>query len=129
MKRGTYRHSPETKAKIGAAHKGRIYDLVTRAIISERTRAAMAAPAVRQRISERTRAAMPAAHTPEMKERKRLGLVAAFANPDLRRKVSAATKLGIAQRRARLLQALRDAWKGADKHTRNAFLAEIRGTQ
>jgi hypothetical protein len=121
MKRGIYRHSPEAKAKIGAAHRGRVQDLVTRAIISERTSAAMAAPAVRRTISERTKAA----HTLEMRERKRRGLVEAFASPELRHKVSQATKLGMARRRARLLQALHDAWKSADRKTRDEFLSEV----
>jgi hypothetical protein len=121
LKPGSH-HTAEAREKIGAGNRGKTRDLVFRAEISARTQAAMAAPEVRQRVSERTKAALA---DPDVNARQRAGLKAAFADPALRLKVSIATKAGIERKRVRDLQALRDAWRRADKATRSAFSTEI----
>jgi hypothetical protein len=103
------------------------HDLVARALISERTQAAMADPEVRKRISIRTTLAMA---DPKVKQRQIAGLKAAFACPSLRKKISEATKAGMAlwrERNERKLIALRDAWNAAPKAIRTKFLSEITG--
>jgi hypothetical protein len=63
---------------------GRTHDNITRALISERTREAMAAPEVRQRISGRTKAGMAAA-SGSAAERAALRLAWRTARPSVRR--------------------------------------------
>jgi hypothetical protein len=63
---------------------GGTHDEATRALISARTRQAMAAPAVRQRISERTKAGM-AAVSGSASERAALAFAWRLARPSVRR--------------------------------------------
>jgi hypothetical protein len=63
---------------------GSTHDSITRALISERTRQAMAAPEVRQRVSERTKAGMARASRMAA-ERAALGLAWRTARPAVRR--------------------------------------------
>jgi hypothetical protein len=63
---------------------GGTHDEATRALISERTQQAMAAPEVRQRISERTKAGMAAA-SGSAAERAALRLAWRTARPSVRR--------------------------------------------
>jgi predicted TIM-barrel fold metal-dependent hydrolase len=79
-------------------------------------------PDVRERISERTAAAH---NVPGMRERKLAGLARAFADPELRRKISVATKAGMAAKAEREVAALKGAWDAAPASVRRRFLAEI----
>jgi hypothetical protein len=79
-------------------------------------------PDVRQRISERTKAAHG---VPGMRERKLAGLARAFADPELRRKISAATKAGMAAKAEREFAALKGAWDSAAVAVRRRFLLEL----
>jgi len=122
-------HSAETRERIRASHIAKREQTRADAIARtsdptwrQRHREAMDAPDVRRRISERTKAAH---EMPGMRERKLAGICAAYADPALHRKVSEATKQGMARRREAKLQALREAWRAADKRMRAAFLAEI----
>jgi hypothetical protein len=63
---------------------GSTHDNITRALISERTRQAMAAPEVRQRVSERTKAGMARA-SGMAAERAALALAWRTARPAVRR--------------------------------------------
>lgn len=90
---------------------------------SDLTRAKMAMPIVRQKISVGVRRYLAdpiarAAHVARVN--------AALARPEVRDSISQGTRAGIARRRARQLDALRQAWAGAtDKSVRKQFLAEI----
>ena len=75
-------------------------DPAKRTAYSDLTRQRMDRPDVRQRISERTKAAHD---VPGMRERKLAGLTRAFAVPELRRKISVATKAGMAAKVERRL--------------------------
>lgn len=76
---------------------------------------------VRQRISERTKAAHD---VPGMRERKLAGLARAFADPALRRKISIATKAGMAAKAEREFAELKGARDAAPAAVRRRFLAE-----
>jgi hypothetical protein len=89
---------------------------------SELTRQRMDRREVRARISERTKAAHD---VPGMRERKLAGLVRAFADPELRRKISAATKAGMAAKAEREFAALKAAWDSAPSAVRCRFLAGL----
>jgi hypothetical protein len=128
MKRGAH-HTVETRERIQASHFARREQTRAEAIARvsdptwrQRHRAAIDAPAVRQRMSAGTKAAY---EVPGMRERKLAGLVAAYANPELRRKVSEATKAGMVRAREAKLQVLLAAWHGADKRARETFLSQI----
>jgi hypothetical protein len=83
------------------------------------TRQRMDCPAVRARISERTKAAHD---VPGMRDRKLAGLARAFADPELRCKISTATKAGIAAKNER---ALKSAWNAAPAAVRQRFLSTL----
>lgn len=68
---------------------------------------------------ERTRASHVA-----RREQTSIATRAAMAAPEVRCKISEATKRGMARWREAKLQALRNAWRQADKRVRAAFLAE-----
>jgi hypothetical protein len=96
-------------------------DPAKRTAQSELTRQRMARPEVRGRISERTKAAHD---VPGMRERKLAGLMRAFADPELRRKISAASKAGMAAKAEREFAALKGAWDSAPAAVRRRFLVE-----
>jgi len=99
-------------------------DPAARARQSEIIKPLMAQPDIRRRIAERTKAALA---DPDVKARQRAGLKAAFSDPALRRKVSEATKIGMARWRAMAtkLQPLRDAWAATGPEVREKFRSEI----
>jgi hypothetical protein len=97
-------------------------DTARRTEQSDLTRRRMSRSDVRQRISERTKAAH---EVPGMRERKLAGLTQAFADPELRRRISVATKAGMAAKAEREFAALKGAWDAAPAAVRRRFLAEI----
>jgi predicted TIM-barrel fold metal-dependent hydrolase len=97
-------------------------DPAKRTAQSELTRQRMDRRDVRAKISERTKAAHD---VPGMRERKLAGLTRAFADPELRRKISAATKAGMAAKAVRELAALKTAWAVAPSTVRRRFMVEI----
>jgi hypothetical protein len=98
-------------------------DPVKRTAQSELTRQRMDRCDVRARISERTKAAH---NVPGMRERKLAGLRRAFADhPELLRKISAATKTGMAAKAGREFAALKTAWNAAPSAVRRRFMVEI----
>jgi hypothetical protein len=97
-------------------------DPAKRTAHGELTRQRMGRPDIRQRISDRTKAAHD---VPGMRERKLAGLARAFADPELRRKISAATKAGIAAKAEREFAALKAAWDSAPTGVRCRFLVQI----
>jgi hypothetical protein len=115
---GTPCARPRTQAALAAYWS----DPGRRAAHSELTRQRMDRPDVRERISERTKAAHG---VPGMRERKLAGLTRAFADPELRCKISAATKAGMAAKAEREFATLKAAWDLAPVPARRRLLAEL----
>jgi hypothetical protein len=112
----------ESRERTSAALSAYWSDAARRTAHSHLTRQCMDRADVRQRISERTKAAHD---VPGMRERKLAGLTRAFADPELRRKISVATKAGMAAKIERQFIALQSAWDAAPAAVRRRFLAEL----
>jgi hypothetical protein len=114
--------SPESRQRTSATLVAYWSDAAKRAAHGDLTRQRMNRSEVRRRISERTSAAHD---VPGMRERKLAGLARAFADPDLRRRISIATKAGMAARNERLFTTLQSAWEAAPTAVRRRFLSGL----
>lgn len=86
------------------------------------TREKMNRPEIRKHLSDQRRAAIA---DPDAHKRQVETMRATMARPDVRERISAGTKLGMARRLEHQVNALREAWRSADKRTRAVFLGEI----